>query len=147
MRRNHGFTLMELMVVIAVIIILAGFLTPALSRARKQARKVECMNNLKQLSIAFHSYALDYSELFPSTQAQLTGGEYLPAGSTIFQCPASNLTYEIDTNVYSETASAESWLLQDASTIHPSPGRINVLYVDGHVASQMDPNTGGTDFN
>lgn len=56
---RRGFTLIELLVVIAIIAILAAMLLPALSRAKRKARQVECMNNLKQLEIANTMYIHD----------------------------------------------------------------------------------------
>ncbi len=68
-RRNisskGGFTLIELLVVIAIIAILAAMLLPALSRARQRAQATTCLNDAKQLAIAFHMYGLDFTDYYP----------------------------------------------------------------------------------
>src|SRR5215218_8331777 len=62
---KRGFTLIELLVVIAIIAILAAILFPVFARARENARKTSCMNNCKQMGIAFLQYAQDYDEMLP----------------------------------------------------------------------------------
>jgi len=64
-RQKKAFTLIELLVVVAIIAILAALLLPALRAARESAKKAYCVNNLKQLGVAFILYTENYDGFYP----------------------------------------------------------------------------------
>jgi prepilin-type N-terminal cleavage/methylation domain-containing protein len=66
-RRKKGFTLIELMIVIAIIAILAAVLVPNFMRAREASRLTACKSNLKNISTSVETYSNDYDGLYPGT--------------------------------------------------------------------------------
>ncbi len=105
-----GFTLLELLLVVAVIAILAALLLPAIGRARAKAQRPVCMNNLRQISIGIRMYADDSNDAFPppktnfppdafTAYAQLMKSYLGMTGASsernrLFACPADTFCYD-----------------------------------------------------
>ena len=72
-RKNCGFTLVELLAVVAVILLLLAILLPVLSVAREKGRRTVCMNNMRQLQLAFSICTVDRGGIFPSSATGISG--------------------------------------------------------------------------
>jgi prepilin-type N-terminal cleavage/methylation domain-containing protein/prepilin-type processing-associated H-X9-DG protein len=64
-RNSHGFTLLELLVVMAIVVVLVGMLLAVIGRARQSAKSVSCMSNLRQMAIAARAYADANNDDYP----------------------------------------------------------------------------------
>jgi prepilin-type N-terminal cleavage/methylation domain-containing protein len=169
--KRKGFTLIELLVVIAIIAILAALLLPSLSKARDQARTVQCLSNLKQLQIAHFTYTddnsgfmvlnYDSSDSSPnpasgtnswvlgevraySRDPDLLHGTLFPytKGLGIYKCPADMSMATIDKIPRNRSYSLEAYIAMVSPTVPHPLKRYAQILAPPRVFSFLDENEG-----
>ena len=112
LKQKKAFTLIELLVVIAIIAILAAMLLPALAAAKRKAQRINCVNNLKQVTLAFKMWGGDNSDKYPTAayataiwgQAVYLTFSYMTnelSTPKILYCPSENITGHVQDSSWS----------------------------------------------
>ena len=159
-----GFTLVEILVVIAIIGVLVSLLLPAIHATREASRRTSCLSNLRQIGLAMEQY-LDVNKRYPKAAqvpsvtpdrpdlADLLGGfsennrdlfacpsdrEYFPVEGISYEYPSFRLAGKTRRQLAKQRPLDQVWVTYDFEHFHgPSglEGARNVLYADAHVAS------------
>lgn len=135
-RARRAFTLVEMLVVLAILGILSGFLFAAFAGVREKGRQTTCASNLKQIGIAFSLYADDNADVLPPSSVEVSRNVWWPEltapyvkNQQIYLCPSdssSKLQPGISVSSYGYNQHIGGGL--DASFIDPSP--ITELYTN-----------------
>jgi prepilin-type N-terminal cleavage/methylation domain-containing protein/prepilin-type processing-associated H-X9-DG protein len=143
---EQGFTLIELLVVIAIIAILAALLLPSLARSKDEAKGTECVNNKRQLVLAWTMYASDYRDhLVDSARTtDMTGWAPGDMGSST----ESTNWQLLASSVFSPYIAANTAVFHCPSDMSTGPGnapRVRSVSMNGYVGS-TDAGVIGPDY-
>jgi len=135
--RNRGFTVIELLTVVAIFAVLTGILFPAFARARETARRASCASNLHQLHQGFLLYAQDYDDRWPAIwtgEWNARAGKQLNWAAAILPMVGNRRVYKCPSDLLDDvycSYNANLWLHNRADAAIRCPSDCVVL-MDGY---------------
>ena len=108
--RRHGFTLIEILVVLTIIVLLAALLFPAFSRSREAARRASCQSNLKQVGLSLLQYSQDYDGTTPPIYTGTAAADKNPNNWRVLMFPyvKSEQVFRCPSNPENETSATNA---------------------------------------
>jgi prepilin-type N-terminal cleavage/methylation domain-containing protein/prepilin-type processing-associated H-X9-DG protein len=152
MQSRRGFTLLELLVVLAIIAVLMGLLVPAVQKVRETANRMKCANNLKQFGLAMHSHHAAVGHLPPGITTWMNGEDAAHTGFTYL------LPFLEQDNVFHRVDLTKQWYVR--ANYAPVAVEIPLMYCPSNrIGGSMDltaeiyawggpmpPKVGSTDY-
>ncbi|MDR3458199.1 MAG: prepilin-type N-terminal cleavage/methylation domain-containing protein [Verrucomicrobiae bacterium] len=140
-KSGRGFTLIELLVVIAIIAILAALLLPALASAKERAKRISCVNNLRQTCLSINIYATDSGDIMPFLKFRYNGNLQYPY--EMFRYTPVNVsppTYDADGGPYNLGLLWSAKVVTDGKIFYcPSNPKDDNLTYDNYTAKAPWP--------
>jgi prepilin-type N-terminal cleavage/methylation domain-containing protein/prepilin-type processing-associated H-X9-DG protein len=153
--RSAGFTFKEMLVVLAVIAVLAGFLFPAFIKAKHRAQRIHCVSYLKQIGLGAKQWALDHTNSYPMSVSTNLGGtkEWIPTGETfrhfavmsnelntpfVLVCPADRTRKRARDFTFQSNSNVSYFVGLDATDEFPQM----ILFGDRNIFSGVRPANG-----
>ena len=133
---KRAFTLIELLLVVAIFMATFILLTPLVNRMKDRANDIKCAKNIRLISLALHMYAADNDEAFPKTLSELHPN-YIKE-EKVFDCPATNSIGTVEKPEYeyaaglTESSPPTEVIVWDRDLNHKKRGR-NIVRVNGFV--------------
>ena len=136
MVKKAGFTIVEILVVAAIIFVMLIALSPFVRMAKTRSNIMRCANNLREISLGLHAFAVDHNDVFPAKLGDLYPN-YV-SNAQAFDCPASKAMgtakqpdYSYAANLRASSNPKEA-IVADLDGNHRKSGK-NILRIDGSV--------------
>jgi prepilin-type processing-associated H-X9-DG protein/prepilin-type N-terminal cleavage/methylation domain-containing protein len=131
-KSESTFTLIELLIVIAIIALLASMLMPALKNARDKAKNISCQSNLKQLSICTAEYVTDYNGFLPFAYDTIECSYVTPSAPAwyVLCAPYANVPVNLDNPGLGHYYLCDSWANRPTGPVAPftCPSYTTIVY-------------------
>jgi type II secretory pathway pseudopilin PulG len=133
---DRAFTIIEVVVVVGIFLVMVAILGPFVRMVKVRANRINCANNLMQISVGLHRYAADHNDAFPQNLGELYPN-YVE-DERAFDCPASKIKGTKDKPDYNyvtgltESSPLKEMIVQDLDGNHKKTGK-NILRINGSV--------------